>query len=80
MIGKTRQIIFPAQVNSTLIEMRITHGNKLHQYKRDAYKIIDWMMDMGGLLEFIYIGGMVIAHVVAMQAYKAALISKIYMV
>ena len=38
------------------------------------------MIDMGGISRTLYFGGMIIAHVVAMQAYKAALISKIYMV
>ena len=48
--------------------------------KDHFFKVKIGMIDMGGLLEFLYIGGMIIAHVVAMQAYKAALISKIYMV
>ena len=35
---------------------------------------------MGGISKSLYFGGMVIAHVIAIQAYKAELISKIYMV
>ena len=72
--------MYPLQANSTLVEMRITHGSMVHQYKRDQDTIIDWMIDMGGISRTLYFGGMIIAYVVAMQAYKAALISKIYMV
>ena len=38
------------------------------------------MIDMGGISRTLYFVGMIIAHVVATQSYKAALISKIYMI
>ena len=35
---------------------------------------------MGGISKSFYFGGMIIAHIVALRMYKAALISDIYMV
>ena len=32
------------------------------------------MIDMGGISKAIYFGGMIIAHIVALRMYKAALI------
>ena len=51
-----------------------------HVYKREAYTLIQWLIDMGGISRSLYYGGMIIAHLIATQAYKAALISKIYMI
>ena len=35
---------------------------------------------MGGISKSFYFGGMILAHMVALRMYKAALISNIYMV
>ena len=43
-------------------------------YRRDVYTLIEWMIDMGGISKSLYFGGMIIAHVIAIQAYKAELI------
>lgn len=64
-IGSTNQVLYPTTGNSTVVELKIKLGSKVHQYKRDAYTLIDWMIDMGGISETLYIGGMIIAHVIA---------------
>ena len=38
------------------------------------------MIDMGGISKSFYFGGMILAHMVALRMYKAALISNIYMI
>ena len=60
--------------------MKIKIGQEAHLYSQSAYTLTSWMIDMGGISKSFYFGGMIIAHIVALRMYKAALISDIYMV
>ena len=60
--------------------MKLSLGQVAHQYSVSAYSLTNWMIDMGGISKSFYFGGMIIAHIVALRMYKAALISDIYMV
>ena len=55
-------------------------GKNSHVYNLSAYKITDCMIAMGGISKSLYFGGMIVAHVVALRMYKAALIQDIYMI
>ena len=42
--------------------------------------LTNWMIDMGGISRAFYFGGMIVAHQIALRAYKAALIGDVFMV
>ena len=60
--------------------MRISLGKKAHVYKLSVYMLADWLIDVGGISKALYFGGLIIAHFIAVRAYKAALIGDIFMV
>ena len=81
IVGRTKQVLFPKPRNDTSpFSLRIYLGEHAHFFDKEAYTLTDWMIDMGGISRSCFIGGMVIAHVVASHMQQAQLISKIYSV
>ena len=83
IVGRMKQVLFPKFPKSddaSPFSLRIYLGENAHFFDKEAYTLTDWMIDMGGISRSCFIGGMVIAHVVASHMQQAQLISKIYSV
>ena len=80
IVENIRQIFHPRTGNESHVSLKIKLGQGAYLYSQSAYTLTSWMIDMGGISKSFYFGGMIIAHIVALRMYKAALISNIYMV
>ena len=49
-------------------------------FQTTTYMLTNWLIDVGGISKALYFGGLMIAHFVALRAYKAALIGDVFMV
>ena len=71
---------YPRTASDSPVTMKLKMGEYAHLYSQQAYSLTNWMIDMGGISKAIYFAGMILAHIVALRMYKAALISDIYMI
>ena len=80
VVEKVNQVRYPKIASGSPVTMKLKMGEYAHLYSQQAYSLTNWMIDMGGISKAIYFTGMILAHIVALRMYKAALISDMYMV
>ena len=65
IVGRTWQVISPQTDDESPFKISINVGEHSHYYATHAYSVTDWLIDMGGISRSVFIGGMLIAHLVA---------------
>ena len=79
-VGESLKNFYPRSNSQVPIELRMSLSHNAHVYSQTVYKLTDWLIQMGGLSRALYFGGMAVAQIVALRAYKAALIGDIFMI
>ena len=52
--------------------------NGSRHYKRATYKMLDYLGDLGGLLDIVYISGLLLIGFIVEQEFAAALVKDAY--
>ena len=66
--------------SDTLLQVQLKVSSEAHMFHMTSYMLTNWLIDVGGISRALYFGGLMIAHFVALRAYKAALIGDVFMV
>ena len=66
--------------SNSLVQVQLKVSKKAHMFQTTTYMLTNWLIDVGGISKALYFGGLMIAHFVALRAYKAALIGDVFMV
>ena len=80
IVGDGQKNYYPKNKERAAVELNMKLSKKAHLYSLSLYMLTNWMIDMGGISRAFYFGGMIVAHQIALRAYKAALIGDVFMV